>query len=88
MSPLSMCIDKLLFVIMFCPVPEHKKDINSLLFSLRNKKLHALKNFCYLCHKNILADEEQLRCQSCHLSHQSCIRPLFVLLFFVLCPYC
>ena len=41
MSPVSMCIERLLFVITFCPMSEHKKD--SLLSSLRDKKLQVSK---------------------------------------------
>ena len=53
MSPVYMCIERLLFVIIFCPMSEHKKDTNSLLSSLRDKKLQVSKNLLLLPPKNI-----------------------------------
>ena len=37
-----MCIDRLLFVIRFRPVSEHKNNINLLLSSLRDKKIASM----------------------------------------------
>ena len=43
MSPVSMCIERMLFAIIFCPMSDHRKDTNSLLSSLRDKKLQVSK---------------------------------------------
>ena len=40
-----MCIDKLLSVIIFCPMSEQRKDANSLLCLSSSIKLHAFKKF-------------------------------------------
>ena len=42
MSPLSMCINKLLFAIIFYPVSEHKNDTYSFLSLLRDKKFRLV----------------------------------------------
>ena len=43
MFPVSMFVKRLLFVIIFCLMSEHKKDTNLLLSSLRDKKLQVCK---------------------------------------------
>ena len=43
--PLSTCIEKVLFVMIFCPTLEHKNDLKSLLSSSGNKMLNKNKKF-------------------------------------------
>ena len=83
MSPVSMCIEKLLFVILFCPMSEHKKDTNSLLSSLKDKKLQVCKKLSCRLQKKIQAKEGFFLGQGRLLSHQSYILLLFVQAFYL-----
>ena len=55
MFPVSMFIERL-FVIIFCPMSENKKDANSLLSSLRDKKLQVSKKLLLSPPKQIQAE--------------------------------
>ena len=57
MSLVSMCIESLLSVIVFCTISEQKKDTNSLLSSLRDKKLQGSKKVSLSPPKKIQAEE-------------------------------
>ena len=56
MSPVSMCTERLLFVIKFCPMSEHKNDTNSLLSLLRERKLQVSKKLSLSPPKKIQAE--------------------------------
>ena len=51
-----MCIERMLFVIIFCPMSDHRKDTNSLLSSLRDKKLQVSKKLSLSPPKKIQAE--------------------------------
>ena len=77
-----MSNERLLFVIMFCPMSEHKRDTNSFLSSLRYKKLQACKKFSLSSKKNIQAKGRIFLHQRHLLSHQSYILLLFAQAFY------
>ena len=76
MSLLSVCIDKLLFVIIFWPVSEHENDENG-------QKIAGLFEIFYVASIKTLADEVLLPRKSHLLFHQTYIHLSAVLFFYV-----